>query len=77
MFIQDVKKTALKLHKDESAPTTVEWVLLIIVALIIMAAIYMFVTWAIEELGTAASDVQGEAGTLKEAADKDYGTAGS
>lgn len=69
MFIQDVKKTALKLHKDESAPTTVEWVLLIIVALIIMAAIYMFVSWAIEQLGDATEGVEGGADQLNNTMD--------
>lgn len=36
------------LHKDESAPGTVEWVLMIIVALIIMAVIYYIAQWVME-----------------------------
>lgn len=50
MFVQDVKKTALRLHDDESAPTTVEWVLLIIVALVILVGIYAFTSWALGKL---------------------------
>ncbi|MHC4871443.1 MAG: hypothetical protein ACYTFY_06335 [Planctomycetota bacterium] len=36
------------LHKDESAPGTVEWVLMIIVALVIMAVIYFIAQWVME-----------------------------
>jgi Flp pilus assembly pilin Flp len=37
-----------RLHEDESGPNTVEWVLLVIVALIIMAAIYFIAQWVLQ-----------------------------
>ena len=32
-------------RKDDSAPTTIEWILLLVVALIVMVIIYTVVTW--------------------------------
>jgi|GEM_PF-4448971 len=42
-----------RLHADETGPNTVEWVLLVIVALIVMAAIYYIVQWV---LGSGAQE---------------------
>lgn len=41
-MLQRVRRFAIRLHKDESGPNTVEWVLLIIVALVVLVAIYWF-----------------------------------
>jgi hypothetical protein len=43
-MLQRVRRLAIELHEDESGPNTVEWVLLIIVALIVLVGIYWFVT---------------------------------
>ena len=42
-MLQRVRRLALDLHEDESGPNTVEWVLLIIVALIVLVGIYWFI----------------------------------
>ena len=34
-----------RLHEDESAPSTVEWLLLLIVALVVLVGIYHVVAW--------------------------------
>jgi len=49
-MLQKARKFATRLHEDESGPNTVEWVLLIIVALVILAAIYAFIQWAFGEV---------------------------
>lgn len=59
-MLQRARKFATRLHEDESGPNTVEWVLLIIVALVIMIGIYAFVQWAFGEVET-----QSEAYTTK------------
>ncbi|GHS90907.1 hypothetical protein FACS1894139_05110 [Planctomycetales bacterium] len=50
-----MRNFAKKLHDDESAPGTVEWVLLVIVALIVMVAIYYIAQWV---LGGGAQEAQ-------------------
>ena len=42
-MLKSIRRFAIRLHRDESGPNTVEWVLLIIVALLILVAIYIFV----------------------------------
>ena len=37
------RRFGLRLHRDESGPNTVEWVLLIIVALLVLLGIYLFI----------------------------------
>ncbi len=68
-MLQRVRRLAIDLHEDESGPNTVEWVLLIIVALVILVAIYFFVQWAIGKVkegqdavdtGKGATDSAGE-----------------
>lgn len=44
-----------KLHDDEAGPNTVEWVLLIIVALLVLTGIYYFVNRSKNELNDAAA----------------------
>ena len=39
------KRFFRRLHRDESAPNTVEWMLLLIVALIVLVGIYMMISW--------------------------------
>ncbi|GHV18926.1 hypothetical protein AGMMS49959_02150 [Planctomycetales bacterium] len=58
-----MRNFAQKLHDDESAPGTVEWVLLVIVGLIVMVAIYYIANWV---LSSGAS----EAGTVDDARTK-------
>ena len=49
-MLRRVREFAARLHKDETGPNTVEWILLIIVALVILAGIYLFVKWAFGSL---------------------------
>ena len=50
-MLQRARNFAVRLHEDESGPNTVEWVLLIIVALVVLIGIYLFVQWAFTNLG--------------------------
>ncbi len=57
-MLQRVRRFALRLHEDESGPNTVEWVLLIIVALVVLVAIYWFVTEVVlKKLTEGATEV--------------------
>jgi Flp pilus assembly pilin Flp len=42
-MLEKLRRFTRRLHKDESGPNTVEWILLIIVALLVLVAIYVFV----------------------------------
>ncbi len=46
-----------RLHKDESGPNTVEWVLLIVVALVVLIAIYAFIMWASDRMSEKAGEM--------------------
>lgn len=46
-----------RLHEDESGPNTVEWVLLIVVALVVLIAIYAFIMWASEGMSEKAKEM--------------------
>ena len=48
-MLERMKRFVRRLHEDESGPNTVEWVLLIIVALVVLAVIYFFVNWLIDK----------------------------
>jgi flagellar biosynthesis/type III secretory pathway M-ring protein FliF/YscJ len=69
-MLKAVRRFAIRLHHDESGPNTVEWVLLIIVALLILVAIYVFVKKVVleglksgaEELEKKQGDAQGVGG---------------
>ena len=52
MKITSPRTSLRRLHKDESAPNTVEWVLLIIVAMIVLAGIYVFTKGTKDDLKT-------------------------
>ena len=49
-MLRKARQFARRLHEDESGPNTVEWVLLIIVALVVLIGIYIFVQWAFDKL---------------------------
>ena len=54
-----VRKFAVDLHEDESGPNTVEWVLLIIVALIVLVGIYWFInTFVFPKLKEGAEELE-------------------
>ena len=55
-MLQAARRFATRLHRDESGPNTVEWVLLIIVALLVLAGIYYFVNNVVMENFKEASD---------------------
>jgi len=57
-MIKRLRRFARDLHRDESGPNTVEWVLLIIVALIVLAIIYLFVQWVVDRFGEEKSNVE-------------------
>lgn len=60
-MLKRVRKFATRLHRDESGPNTVEWVLLIIVGLLILVAIYWFVNNVVmEKFKEGADDVQSQ-----------------
>lgn len=54
------RKLLKDLHNDESGPGTVEWVMMVIVALIIMAVIYFIAQWVMEGGAKEASVVEGQ-----------------
>ncbi len=64
-LLSQTKNFLRRLDEDESAPNTVEWVLLVIVALIILVAIWFIARWAMQKGDTGSQDVnkQIEAGT--------------
>ncbi|MBP5233266.1 MAG: hypothetical protein J6333_07650 [Planctomycetes bacterium] len=57
-LLSQTKNFLRRLDEDESAPNTVEWVLLVIVALIILVAIWFIARWAMQKGDTGAQDVQ-------------------
>lgn len=48
----------LDLHEDESGPNTVEWVLLIIIALILLVAIFLFAQFVINQFKQRQQSVE-------------------
>ena len=61
-MLQRVRRFAVELHEDESGPNTVEWILLIVVALVVLIAIYIFATWVINKLKEQRDKVETESG---------------
>jgi hypothetical protein len=47
-MLNRIKSLATDLHEDDSGPNTVEWVLLIIIALILVVAIFVFANFVID-----------------------------
>jgi len=60
-MLRRTRNFAVRLHEDETGPNTVEWVLLIIVALIILVLIFWFTTWVYDQFESKAKSVQDDA----------------
>ena len=56
--IKKAKQFVRELHEDETGPGTVEWMLLVTVALVVLVAIYYVAQWAITQTGDAAKQVE-------------------
>ena len=56
-LLSQTKNFLRRLDEDESAPNTVEWVLLVIVALIVMVVIWFIARWVMQKGDTGAKDV--------------------
>lgn len=48
-MLRRTKQFFTELHEDETGPNTVEWVLLVIVALLVLLAIFLMAQWAIDK----------------------------
>ena len=59
-MLQRVRRFAIRLHRDESGPNTVEWVLLIVVALLVLISIYFLANWAIDKMGESKKKLEKE-----------------
>ena len=59
-MLQRVRKFAIRLHRDETGPNTVEWILLIIVALVLLLFIYEFAQWALGKFKNGAGQLQSQ-----------------
>lgn len=62
MFLK-TRQMLTRLHKDESGPNTVEWILLIIVALIVLLGIYFFAQYVSGQVSERREAAEGEADT--------------
>ncbi len=60
-------------RKDDSAPTTIEWILLLVVALIVMVIIYTVVVWVSGDAGKQKTAMEGKRNDAIKAADKAFG----
>lgn len=49
-----------ELHEDESGPNTVEWILLVIVALLVLLAIFFMAQWAINKFNEKKGKVESD-----------------
>ena len=49
-MLRSVRRFAIRLHRDETGPSTVEWVLLIIIALVVLVAIYAFIKFVMGKM---------------------------
>lgn len=56
-MLSKMKNFAMELHEDEAGPNTVEWVLLIMVALILLVVIVAAASWAVDKMNDAAAKV--------------------
>ncbi|MEQ9617145.1 MAG: hypothetical protein RLN60_03825 [Phycisphaerales bacterium] len=59
-MLAPVRRLANRLHEDESAPNTVEWVLLIIIGLILLVAIFLFAQFVIQQFQQREQAVQND-----------------
>ncbi len=55
-----IKKLLGRWHSDDKAIETVEWMLLITVALVLLGVIYQFSTWAIKQTSDAVKTIEGD-----------------
>lgn len=60
-MIDRIKNVFGDLHDDESGPNTVEWVLLIIIALILVVAIFVFANFVIDTFKNRQEQVTNDA----------------
>lgn len=63
-MLQRARNFATELHEDESGPNTVEWVLLIIVALVVLIGIYAFIQWAFGQVDEQTQEYQDNSGDV-------------
>ncbi|GHV18927.1 hypothetical protein AGMMS49959_02160 [Planctomycetales bacterium] len=49
-----------ELHDDEGATVTVEWMMVIIVALIVLGVIYKLAMWAMNSTADTVSSIEGK-----------------
>ncbi len=56
----------VRLHEDESGPNTVEWILLVIVALVVLVGIYVIVKWVGGETNEQAKEMQQQRSSAKD-----------
>ncbi len=54
------RKFLKRLHADETGPNTVEWILLVIVALLVLLAIFLIAQWAIDQFTSKQQTVEGD-----------------
>ncbi len=59
-------------HKDDSAPTTIEWILLLVVALIVMVIIYTVVSWVSKDAGDQKGKMENKRNDAVKAADEAF-----
>lgn len=59
-MLQRTRRFFTKLHKDETGPNTVEWILLIIVALIVLLAISLMARWVIGKFNSKQEAVEND-----------------
>jgi len=60
MMLDRAKQLFKDLHEDESGPNTVEWVLLVIVALLVLLAIFLMAQWAIDQFTSKQKKVEAD-----------------
>ena len=63
-MLERMRRFAIRLHRDESGPNTVEWILLIIIALVLIVAIWAFAKWAMNAFTQKAQKVKEQEGSL-------------
>ena len=66
MRIPSPRRLLRRLHKDESGPETVEWVLLLIVAMIVLSGIYVFVGGAKKDVKSQTDALMNSTGWIQE-----------
>jgi hypothetical protein len=57
---QKIRAFARRLHRDEGATVTTEWMMVIIVALIVLTAIYYLSSWAMQSTKDTVDKVEGK-----------------